>query len=32
VLTAHMLNSDPPEHTRLRKLVQGAFTPGAIAS
>jgi cytochrome P450 len=25
-LTAHMLNADPPEHTRLRKLVQKAYT------
>ncbi|MGH4031275.1 cytochrome P450 family protein [Actinomycetota bacterium Odt1-20B] len=25
-LFTHMLNSDPPEHTRLRKLVQRAFT------
>ncbi len=25
-LTAHMLNSDPPNHTRLRKLVAKAFT------
>ncbi|WP_329466792.1 hypothetical protein [Streptomyces sp. NBC_01431] len=25
-LFAHMLNSDPPHHTRLRKLVQKAFT------
>ncbi|MFD3458005.1 cytochrome P450 [Streptomyces sp. NPDC058691] len=25
-LNAHMLNSNPPEHTRLRKLVTSAFT------
>lgn len=25
-LTSHMLNSDPPRHTRLRRLVQQAFT------
>ena len=25
-LGGHMLNSDPPEHTRLRKPVSGAFT------
>lgn len=25
-LTAHMLNSDPPKHTRLRKLVAREFT------
>ncbi|MGC7099825.1 cytochrome P450 family protein [Amycolatopsis lurida] len=29
-LTAHMLNSDPPEHTRLRKLVNKAFTPKSV--
>ncbi|MFI7123018.1 cytochrome P450 [Amycolatopsis sp. NPDC049868] len=27
----HMLNSDPPKHTRLRKLVTKAFTTRAIA-
>lgn len=27
----NMLSSDPPEHTRLRKLVTRAFTTGAVA-
>ncbi|MEC3439805.1 cytochrome P450 [Bacillus cereus] len=30
-LTTHMLNSDPPNHSRLRYLVQKAFTPKMIA-
>lgn len=29
-LSKHMLNTDPPEHTRLRKLVTKAFTTGAV--
>lgn len=30
VLNAHMLQSDPPVHTRLRKLVGKAFTSGVV--
>nr|QLG04877.1 PulP [Streptomyces sp.] len=29
-LSAHMLNSDPPDHTRLRKLVNKVFTARAV--
>ena len=31
-LDANLLNMDPPDHTRVRKLVTQAFTPGRVAA